>query len=305
MLNKVQIAKITKAKINGTGTNFRLNANQMDLKDQFNLTKAQINKIVKSEKLNKGLNVVLNDKQVKAISNDILNIIPDVKEVGSLIKNIGKVSKSVIKGGAIDPMTAMAVMGVVKELIPIFAPLIAPLLADLQYIIENPAAFRFKNIFVNRIPNLNFRYNTIGNTINFLNSKKKPNQQRIARLHKRRADIVSLIEMLIIQLPRLKEVAEAKDEVLMNREESKLDKQLTAALSKLESVQSKKDELEEEQNERESKKGNGLQIDRGNGLQVDPPSRGSGLVIRGACSSCGCSCHMKGKGKVKTSDFFF
>ena len=254
MLNKIQIAKITKAKINGTGTNFRLNANQMDLKDQFNLTKAQINKIVKSEKLNKGLNVILNDKQVKAISNDILNIIPDVKEVGSLIKNIGKVSKSVIKGGAIDPVSAMAVMGVVKELIPIIAPLIAPLLADLQYIIENPAAYRFKNIFVNRIPNLNFRYSKIGNTINFLNSKKKPNQQRIARLHRRRADIVSLIEMLIIQLPRLKEVAEAKDEVLANREESKLDKQLTAALSKLETIQAKKDEIEEEQNEKEESK---------------------------------------------------
>ena len=267
-LSEVQLKKLQKAINTGTDFSVRLGNDALQGVTDLIVNKVQKKKLEKNIVNGKGMVLKLSSNNLKELSKMISN--------ESVIPN-GKAPLKRTKGGAINPMI---VLGIAQALVPIISPLIAPLMADLVYIISNPAAARFKHIYVDRIPNLNFRYDKIENTITFLKSKKKVPTQRIARLELRQNDIVSLIEKLITQLPILKQVAEQKDEQIKARQASQLDKQLTAALSKLESLQAKKDELpeySEKGNGLQIAPGNGLQIAPGNGMQIGPPPRGSGL----------------------------
>jgi hypothetical protein len=114
--------------------------------------------------------------------------------------------------------------------------------------ILNPAAGRYKNIYVERIPRLGKKYRDLGNDIEYWEGKTKPKtgelkkkaKRKIAILIRKRKDIESLVIMLLEQLPRLKEIAEKRDEQLKERElqrtRSKIDR-LEAEINSLNEVQ--------------------------------------------------------------------
>jgi hypothetical protein len=124
--------------------------------------------------------------------------------------------------GIVSIMNSIGVLEPVKSLLVSFGK-------ELEYIILNPAAAKWKSIYVDRLPNLAKKWRDLGNDIVFLQGKPKQTkmiENKINRINRKRADIVSLAEMLITQLPIYKAMAEAKDIQLMEREQAKVNKKI-------------------------------------------------------------------------------
>lgn len=247
-LSENQKKKILTAKKNGSDIAIKISKLGLTGDDFLELTKVQAKHLEKNKISGKGMVINLSSAQVKKFANNPNAVI--------------KIKKGKKTGSGVPPQAVMAMVQGAQALLPIILPIVTPLLADLQYIISNPAAARFKGIYVDRIPNLGFIWEKLGNKVDFLNKKSKPPVTRINKLELGRANIVALITKLLMQLPRLKQVAEAKDEVLATRELKKWEDAVSKAQNNLESLM--KDDPTE---------GDGLQI--GNGMQIGP--RGSGM----------------------------
>jgi len=131
--------------------------------------------------------------------------------------------------GVVSIMNSIGVLEPVKSLLVSFGK-------ELEYIILNPAAAKWKSIYVDRLPNLAKRWRDLGNDIVFLQGKPKQTkmiENRINRINRKRADIVSLAEMLITQLPIYKSMAESKDIQLQQREQDKVNKKIADLESQL------------------------------------------------------------------------
>lgn len=262
-LSELQKQRLQKAIDGGTDFSLKLANHALDGPEFSFLNKVQARRLEKNKIAGKGMILRLSSNQVKAIKGKSyppkdVPAIPNAK------------TKKLVKGSAIPPSAIVGVSaGVLSILntIGVLEPvksLVMSLGKEIEYMILNPNARRWKNIYAERLPRLAKNWRDLGNDIVFL--MRKPKQtvmitNRINRIQRRRADIVSLAQMLLEQLPKYKALAEAKDEELQRKEEAKVNKKINDLEAQLSTL----------------KGGNGLQIGpRGNGLQIGPPSSGAG-----------------------------
>lgn len=153
---------------------------------------------------------------------------------GLVLPGTGVNAQGKVKGGLAPLAVLSGVAGVASILnsIGVLEPvkgLVASFAKEIQYMIENPAAAKWKSIYVDRLPNLAMRWRNLGSDIVFLQGKPKQTkmiENKINRMERKRADIVSLAEMLITQLPIYKAMSEAKDAQLQEREAQKVNKKI-------------------------------------------------------------------------------
>ena len=257
-LNKNQKRKLKKAIIDATDFSAKLSPQDLQGDDILFVGKVMEKKINKNLASGKGMVVKSSSNQIKKLAKQMQKDLPTITIIEDKKKK---------KGGALSVGASLALMGIADELKTRMTPAIDGLTADLNYIINNPSAAKFKNIYANRIPNLNHRYRKLGNQIDFLKMKKtKVAQNRVNRIKLRQSNVASLIEKLIMQLPRLKEIAEQKDNILAEREKNKIEKEIQATEKKLDTLET---QLGSGLNV-----GTGMQVSSGNGLNV-----GSGMQI--------------------------
>lgn len=153
---------------------------------------------------------------------------------GLVLPGAGVKAKGKVSGGLAPLAVLSGVAGVASILnsIGVLEPvkgLVASFAKELEYMILNPSAAKWRSIYVDRLPNLAKRWRDLGNDIVFLQGKPKQTkmiENKINRINRKRADIVSLAEMLITQLPIYKAMSEAKDAQLQEREQAKVNKKI-------------------------------------------------------------------------------
>ena len=136
------------------------------------------------------------------------------------------------QGGAVNPelvIQAMSVIGWLDTAIPEdvkgeIRSVVSGVVEDVLYIITNPMAERYKNIFVKRLPNLARRWDVLAGKIKFMERKKKPPKGKISKLLFMQDKITATTKMLILRAPVLKEYSEQRKAQLAAREEKRLNK---------------------------------------------------------------------------------
>lgn len=270
-LTPTQEKRLLKAISSGSDFSFRLAGDALDGATELVVGKIQAKKLAKRKVEGKGMVLKLSSSMLKKMN---MKPQPDGKRPIKVEMPLIVMSKGKKKGGAISAGLAISALGVAKTIQPHLMPFVESVKADLLWMVQNPSASRASNIYVNRIPNLSFRWEKLGNAITFFENKNtKVAKNKINRMERTRANIIALIGKLLTQLPRLRQAAEEKNVILEEREK----KRIEAEINKLEA---NIDSLKGEGMQVEPSTGHGLQI--GKGMQV-----GHGMQI--------------GKGKKKTS----
>jgi hypothetical protein len=237
-VGKVMARRIEKAQGEGKGVILKITSNEM-----------KKNKVGKGGQGGQGMggqHFIMDG--VKYVNGKAPIVIPDKLKLKKQGKGVAAVGAAV--GTAASVLNAIGLMDPVKDLVKSFGK-------ELEYLIMNPAASKWKNIYAVRLPKLAQRWRDLGNDIKFLEGLKGK-VMKIRRIERKRADIVSLVQRLIQQAPIFKAIAEQRDEVLQKREEERARQRIL----KLE-------------NELESLKGDGLQVEaKGEGLQVEGRGKG-------------------------------
>lgn len=233
--------------------------------------------------IGKGMVVKMSSNQVKQLKNKMYKM-----DEPNVIK------KKVIKGSAIDPATAIAMLGLVNEFLdnyPSLKNFIGSIGEDIRFLFENPIAVRYKFIISTKIPNLNKRYRDI--SVNIETTKKRmallaPSQKLRIRNHQNRIinfeavrdKVGNHIKSLIERLPAYKQMAEERNEVLKERQAKKLEAELNKAEDILENLQKKAgQEKEGDGMQIEGYDGRGMQIEGYYGRGQQMGAYGSGVVI--------------------------
>jgi hypothetical protein len=270
-LSPLQRQRFEKARQNLTDFSAKLSLENLEGNDSLYVGKVMARRIEKAQGEGKGviLKITSNEMKknkggqgmggqhfmvdgVKYVNAKAPIVIPDkfkLKKEGKGVAAVGAVI-----GTAAGVLNAIGAMDPVKDLVRSFGK-------ELEYLIMNPAASKWKNIYAERLPRLAERWRNLANDIKFLEGLKGK-AMKIRRIERKRADIVSLAQRLIEQAPIFKALAEQRDEVLQKREEERARQRIL----KLE-------------NELESLKGNGLQIEgpKGKGLQIE--GKGGCLLV--------------------------
>lgn len=109
-------------------------------------------------------------------------------------------------------------------------------MTELKWIMNHPEETRIRNIYVERVPRLGGKFDRLGNKITFLNQQKgardtKARSNKVARVERKRANVVATVKVLLARLPRLIEYAQKRQErddvkanALTNKEISLLEK---------------------------------------------------------------------------------